>query len=643
MGRTIFKLVCVALLVILTSIMAEGMNSGKIAIYWRGDKIYSSSNRDIATQDIIDRGFTHILVMDYLSYRDAAISYFHSKGLKVLLEPKKDHYSLKKADHVDPYGSNYVNRYDSLKTIFDANKSKLDGLVDDFEIYPFNKKAYNDNGGIDTNQTIIYPETRVNQGKTSPYVENRESFKQRYSRWNNLSLTVDKIKFNNPVLSSVNQDFHDKGFLLGWYGPYWDGSGWVGDATGDYYQVMQTFKPTNNRISRIDVKIMRQDNADGICPGGDISKHYQHIAYYLVNTNASGEPVPESKVGSFVGILKCEEVNYSGGSPDYFSNIDYLSLYFDPDELGTLDTSKEYAVVLKFDTFDYSALPTFDEINWSHYKVAVKSGNPYTNGKLYKGRQGTTSVVYDDLDLNFKVYYPSSSYNGNYNQLYNDWVEFQCENMKLIAQDYKNMISGSNLYLYSGYSGMKYYEENIDERYSADWDKLKYPADYVICGYTAKPEHIVSMNFLTGQNAKFIGGVLDEMGSFAEVYNMSAYGVMYAYWSKPDAGYSVPGATPQLMKQTLVSNTDEEKIITKNYPNPFNPSTTIEFNLPEQSFVTLKVYNSLGQEVAKLADNMLSEGVHKIKFDASHLSSGLYFYTLKTEKAVLTEKILLMK
>jgi hypothetical protein len=67
----------------------------------------------------------------------------------------------------------------------------------------------------------------------------------------------------------------------------------------------------------------------------------------------------------------------------------------------------------------------------------------------------------------------------------------------------------------------------------------------------------------------------------------------------------------------------------QNYPNPFNPTTTIQFSLPEDAFVTMKVYNMLGQEVATLAENEeFTEGLNDVTFDASSLASGVYFYRI---------------
>jgi hypothetical protein len=83
----------------------------------------------------------------------------------------------------------------------------------------------------------------------------------------------------------------------------------------------------------------------------------------------------------------------------------------------------------------------------------------------------------------------------------------------------------------------------------------------------------------------------------------------------------------------------------QNYPNPFNPSTTIQFALPQAEFVTLKIYNVLGEEVATLLSASLLSGSYKYEWDASHLASGVYLYRLETNNSVETEtrKMMLMK
>ncbi len=81
----------------------------------------------------------------------------------------------------------------------------------------------------------------------------------------------------------------------------------------------------------------------------------------------------------------------------------------------------------------------------------------------------------------------------------------------------------------------------------------------------------------------------------------------------------------------------------QNYPNPFNPTTTISFALPGRERVTLDVYNLLGQKVVSLLNREMEGGSHNIKFDASNLPSGIYFYSLRAGTFVSTKKMMLLK
>lgn len=86
----------------------------------------------------------------------------------------------------------------------------------------------------------------------------------------------------------------------------------------------------------------------------------------------------------------------------------------------------------------------------------------------------------------------------------------------------------------------------------------------------------------------------------------------------------------------------ETKLI-GNYPNPFNPTTQISYQLKEAAEVTIKIYDVLGKEVKTLVDGFKEEGYHQVSFDASSLSSGIYFYTMKTKEKYDIKKMLLVR
>jgi photosystem II stability/assembly factor-like uncharacterized protein len=83
--------------------------------------------------------------------------------------------------------------------------------------------------------------------------------------------------------------------------------------------------------------------------------------------------------------------------------------------------------------------------------------------------------------------------------------------------------------------------------------------------------------------------------------------------------------------------------LSQNYPNPFNPSTTITYALPVQSYVTLKVFNVLGQQVATLVDGIESPGSKSVRFEGSGLPSGAYFYRLQAGSYSATKMLMIVR
>ena len=137
--------------------------------------------------------------------------------------------------------------------------------------------------------------------------------------------------------------------------------------------------------------------------------------------------------------------------------------------------------------------------------------------------------------------------------------------------------------------------------------------------------------------------------------------ITYNYEAKDGTRVSVPSDTVQ-SETGIINNTGpvswtdrfpsdvkiaetlpDNYFLQQNYPNPFNPSTTISYLVPEIEFVTLKVYDVLGNEIVTLVNGEKSVGSYKAEFNGIELPSGIYFYRLQAGSFVETKKMILMK
>jgi len=110
------------------------------------------------------------------------------------------------------------------------------------------------------------------------------------------------------------------------------------------------------------------------------------------------------------------------------------------------------------------------------------------------------------------------------------------------------------------------------------------------------------------------------------------------------------GNTSQFARLNIISDVEKENdeipneyTLNQNYPNPFNPSTTITFSIPNEGFVSLKIFNALGEEVTDLVNETRPAGNYSILFDANSLPSGIYFYKIMMGNYVETKKMTLLK
>jgi len=167
------------------------------------------------------------------------------------------------------------------------------------------------------------------------------------------------------------------------------------------------------------------------------------------------------------------------------------------------------------------------------------------------------------------------------------------------------------------------------------------PANYTLDltladGTTLVQSYVADLRTLGGGSAVvFASGFLNPSAN----QNGEAFGIFFALADGTVGQFPAGVASVENISGVTPSNYSLEQ----NFPNPFNPSTTINFTIPNSDFVTLKVYNILGSEVATLVNENLSAGSYKFNFDAINLASGVYLYELKAGNFREIKKMNLLK
>ena len=124
---------------------------------------------------------------------------------------------------------------------------------------------------------------------------------------------------------------------------------------------------------------------------------------------------------------------------------------------------------------------------------------------------------------------------------------------------------------------------------------------------------------------------------------------MLEFYDKNGNHFYYPRETEIVVHYDGITNIEDIKtfnesfVLEQNYPNPFNPSTTIKYSIPKQSSVTLKIFGTLGSELATLVKKEQPQGDYEIKFKGTDLPSGIYFYRLQAGDFLKTKKMILIK
>ncbi len=290
--------------------------------------------------------------------------------------------------------------------------------------------------------------------------------------------------------------------------------------------------------------------------------------------------------------------------------------------------------------------------DWENFQFGVYNySSPITNNNLpisasYKIETSDNRIIsgtFENIAPNYYYYYYQYYYAWdpvNFVQ-FNGYVDSYGS-----VQAYIYRYRSNYVYYYNHLNGYNYYYENHDplNTFINENSQLKVSLVATYDNYSWGGGAAINLN--TPQNYSY-----NYNGSYYDYY----YGYLnYAYSYSYDQTYNYSyGLTDVNMlpkisgsQISILANSLEIPAsfsIDQNYPNPFNPTTTIKYAIPEASFVTLKIFNIAGQEVATLVNSQLSAGYHSVNFDAKGLASGTYIYRIQAGNYVKSYKMSLMK
>jgi len=258
----------------------------------------------------------------------------------------------------------------------------------------------------------------------------------------------------------------------------------------------------------------------------------------------------------------------------------------------------------------------------------------------------------DSLQVKFKEdnWYADRLYITKYpNALRNDLGEFCAWSWNLEAKDQLHQLPGLSLPEMMVAEGwLNQLNDAIDAASVKNgWnlvdflDESKYDK-FETHGYCADENWTVRIaeSFMTQGDHN---GIAHPTGEGHEVYARHVFAALMEDFYDDQGNARPPKEVSPSSIKEIEEILPETFTLSQNYPNPFNPSTTIEFSLPNQDFVEIKLYDTLGKEVAVLISEHLNTGKHQFRFDASHLASGTYIYKIKVGTFEQSRKMLLLR
>lgn len=464
------------------------------------------------------------------------------------------------------------------------------------------------------------------------------------SKWaifnQNLEVMVDGASFNVLVLKEDNSILH---------------TAVAGTIQGSTTQI--DHPALNNNPSAI-IYITQNFNpggGSGVYNTQRVSTYYNGSKWTIYNEDNAVNMVENSKYNVYIGtssfVHKSDATN-SYPNLTYFDNplinrdpnaFIFALHNFNPFGTGTSVYNKKLGVYYTsssvWSIFDQDATPVSAGI-YFNVAIAPKTDSAFLHTTTASNIISNYTIIDNPLlngNPNAKILL-QHRYMSSYNNV-NIGVWYNGSKWTIFNQDGSTMIAGKdfNVWLLNN---------NKSFIHAVDSSSLINPAESLIDNPLTNnnPDANILVTALLNDGNYFdhVHGVYYNVTQHKWViYNedLAAYIVGLKYNIYVANSLGLPTSVEEENNPVAVSNFE----LQQNYPNPFNPNTQIRFSLAEQSQVTLKVYNILGNEIVTLVNDVKGAGVHEVSFDGSGLASGVYFYTLQTGKFTQTHKMILLK
>jgi uncharacterized delta-60 repeat protein len=395
------------------------------------------------------------------------------------------------------------------------------------------------------------------------------------------------------------------------------------------------------------------DQSGNICIAGYSSKSYQSYNYLTIKYNPNGDTLwtynfngieNASDVAKAIAVDNTGSIIVSGTTDYYWGTVDFVTIKLNPSG-DTVWTAQYNSPQNGYDYFSAMAIDGSNniyvtgeiyKIGGNHDIITIKY-NPYGDTvwtRRYSGLANGDDKVYAfAVDNSGNVFITGSTY---YAETGFDYltIKYNSSGVQQWLRTYAGL--GYSNYLDYAYSivlddfGNSYVTGATEiSTYDFDYATIKYDSD-------GNEKWVIKYNG-TGELNDYANSVCIDNSGYVYVTGFSM-GVGTG-WDFATIKYT---QTPSSLEENPQNIPAVFKLY-ENYPNPFNPSTTISWQSPVGSWQTLKVYDVLGNEVVTLVDEFRGAGRYEVNFNASNLPSGIYFYKLQAGDYVQTRKMILLK